>query len=148
MKIESALLITMMLVTMVGCAGRSPELGVTDGHLTPCPNSPNCVNSQATGDSHFVAPIDYACSRDEARLRLLQILKKTRRVRIVTAEENYIRVEFTSRIFRFVDDVEFYFPKEPVIQVRSASRLGYSDMGANRRRIERIREQFSKQKGD
>ena len=66
----------------------------------------------------------------------------TSRTRILTKEEDYIRVEYTSRLFRFVDDVEFYFPEEPVIHVRSASRLGYSDLGANRRRVERIRELF------
>lgn len=58
-------------------------------------------------------------------------------------EDNYIRAEFVSKIFRFVDDVEFYFPdkksKELLIHVRSASRVGYSDLGVNRKRIEQIR---------
>lgn len=136
-----------MLVTVTiiaGCAGREPTLGVDSGRLTPCPNSPNCVSSQAAaGDKHFIPSIEYACSRQEARQRLLRIIRNTSRTRILAATDDYIRVEFTSRIFRFVDDVEFYFPQEPVIHVRSASRLGYSDLGANRRRIEDIRERFS-----
>jgi uncharacterized protein (DUF1499 family) len=63
--------------------------------------------------------------------------------KIVVVEDNYIRAEFVSKIFRFVDDVEFYFPdkksKELLIHVRSASRVGYSDLGVNRKRIEQIR---------
>ncbi len=61
-------------------------------------------------------------------------------------QENYIRVEFTSLIFRFVDDVEFYFPtaenEKMIIHIRSASRIGYSDFGANRKRIEQIRKKL------
>ncbi|MEW6076287.1 MAG: DUF1499 domain-containing protein [Thermodesulfobacteriota bacterium] len=133
----------MLAVILAGCAGRTPSLGVTGGRLTPCPDTPNCVNSQAPDDRHFVAPISYSCTREEARQRLLQIAKTTSRTRLLAEEADYVRVEYTSLIFRFVDDVEFYFPEEPVIHVRSASRLGYSDMGANRRRVERIRELFS-----
>ena len=65
------------------------------------------------------------------------------RVRVVKLEDNYIHAEFISFIFRFVDDVEFYFDDEQkLIQIKSASRVGYSDLGVNRRRIEKIRKQF------
>jgi uncharacterized protein (DUF1499 family) len=65
------------------------------------------------------------------------------RTTIVTLEEDYIRAEFKSRIFGFVDDVEFWFDDEQkVIHFRSASRVGYSDLGANRKRMEKIRERF------
>ncbi len=137
--------IMLVMVTIIaGCAGREPTLGIDSGRLTPCPDSPNCVNSQApTGDKHFIPSIEYTCTRQEARQRLLKIIQSTSRTRIITSAEDYIRVAFTSRIFRFVDDVEFYFPQEPLIHVRSASRVGYSDLGANRKRVERIREHFS-----
>jgi len=125
-----------------------PDLGINNGELTPCPKTPNCVNSQAVGEKQYIQPIRYAGTQQEARARLLQILDSLKRTKILTAQENYIRAEFTSTLFRFVDDVEFYFPEEhageTVIHVRSASRIGYSDLGANRKRIERIRSKFYK----
>lgn len=133
---------------IAGCGGTMPDLGINNGELTPCPNTPNCVNSQAVGEKQYIQPIRYAGSRQEARTRLLQILKSEKRTEILTSQENYIRSEFTSAFFRFVDDVEFYFPEEPgdetIIHVRSASRVGRSDLGANRKRIERIRNKFYK----
>ena len=139
-------LVTLILST--GCVGAAPDLGINNGKLAPCPKTPNCVNSQAVGEKHYIQPVRYAGTREDARARLLQILGSQRRAKILTARENYIRAEFTSALFRFVDDVEFYFPKEKsgetVIHIRSASRIGYSDLGANRRRIEWIRNEFLK----
>jgi uncharacterized protein (DUF1499 family) len=135
--------LVMMAVIFAGCAGRTPKLGLDGGRMTACPDTPNCVNSQAADDRHFIAPISYSCTREEARNRLLRTIEAASRARVVTSEAEYVRVEYTSLVFRFVDDVEFYFPEEPIIHVRSASRMGYSDMGVNRRRIERIRELFS-----
>ena len=136
------------LIFLTGCAGTMPDLGINHGELTPCPKTPNCVNSQAVGEKHYIQPIRYAGTRQEVRARLLQILESEKRTNILTAQENYIRAEFTSALFRFVDDVEFYFPKqqddETIIHVRSASRVGSSDLGANRKRIERIRSEFYK----
>ena len=64
------------------------------------------------------------------------------------ADDRYIHVKFTSRVFRFVDDVEFCFDAEPKkIHVRSASRMGYFDFGVNRRRVEGIRDRFSRVTG-
>lgn len=123
-----------------------PKLGVINGQLTPCPQTPNCVSSQATDTAHFIAPIEFLGTAKEAQDRLVQLLKDWTRTKIILVEEDYIRVEFTSRIFRFVDDVEFYFGSaeagQKVIQVRSASRIGRSDLGANRNRVEQIRTKF------
>jgi len=134
------------LTLLAGCSGTMPDLGINNGALMPCPNTPNCVNSQATAEKHNIQPIHYTGTQQEALDRLLQILASEKRTKIVKAEENYIRAEFTSALFRFVDDVEFYFPEEhadeKVIHIRSASRVGYSDLGANRERIERIRSKF------
>jgi uncharacterized protein (DUF1499 family) len=73
----------------------------------------------------------------------MKIVKEMNRSKIITAEDNYIRAEFSSKLFGFVDDVEFYFPDttstKAIIHVRSASRVGYSDLGVNRKRIEQIR---------
>ncbi len=123
-----------------------PQLGINNGQLMPCPKTPNCVNSQVTDGKHFIQPIHFIGTQQEAQDRLLKILKAWKRTKITTVQGNYIRAEFTSKIFRFVDDVEFYFPatktEKITIHIRSASRVGYSDLGANRKRIEQIRSKF------
>jgi uncharacterized protein (DUF1499 family) len=76
--------------------------------------------------------------------RLHDIVAALPRAQIIVSETDYLYVEFTSRVFRFVDDVEFLTdPTESVIHVRSASRVGHSDFGANRRRVEQIRTKFA-----
>ena len=114
--------------------------GLVDGHLSPCPSSPNCVISQNGDQEHSIEPIPYQGDRATAKDTLLKVLSVVPRTEVVEQTDNYIHTESTSRIFKFVDDAEFYFPEdEPVIQVKSASRVGESDLGVNRRRIEQIR---------
>jgi uncharacterized protein (DUF1499 family) len=141
------LVIVFSFMFLAGCAGTVPKLGVIDEQLMPCPETPNCVSSQATDKEHFIEPIAFTGTREDAQERLLQILKGSERSKISVVQENYIRVEFTSALFRFVDDVEFYLPRSEsgkiVIHARSASRIGYSDLGANRSRIEKIRTKFN-----
>ena len=111
--------------------------------LTPCPKTPNCVSSLAEDKQHFIEPIAYQGKTAVTQRELLEILNSFKRVRVVRLEEDYIHAEFTSSVFRFVDDVEFAFDDvNKIIQVKSASRTGYSDLGVNRRRIEKIRELF------
>jgi uncharacterized protein (DUF1499 family) len=142
------LLVLINLTLLTGCSGTMPNLGINDSKLAPCPKTPNCVSSQAHDEEHHIEPIHYGVTRQEARDRLLQIIKSEKRTKIMTDHSDYIRVEFTSALFRFVDDVEFYFPDEAsgenIIHVRSASRVGSSDLGVNRKRIERIRSKFQK----
>lgn len=112
--------------------------------LTPCPKTPNCVSSLTEDKPHFIEPIFYGGETAVAQQEILEILHSRKRVRVVRLENDYIHAEFVSSIFRFVDDVEFAFDDvEKKIQVKSASRTGYSDLGVNRRRIEKIREQFN-----
>ena len=111
--------------------------------LTPCPKTPNCVSSLAKDKKHFVEPIPYKGENAAAQHGLLEILHSFKRARLVTIEENYIHAEFVSSVFRFVDDVEFYLDDAvKMIQVKSASRTGYSDFGVNRRRVEMIRKKL------
>ncbi len=87
--------------------------------------------------------IPYRVTLPDARKRLVDIVGAMPRTTIVAEREDYLHVEFRSRLFRFVDDVEFYLEDERgLIQFRSASRLGYSDMGVNRRRMEKICHRF------
>jgi len=113
------------------------------GKLSPCPKSPNCVSSLAVDKEHFIAPIPYGGNNALTKHKLLEILNSFKRTRVVRIEGNYIQAEFVSSVFRFVDDVEFYLDDAvKVIQVKSASRTGYSDFGVNRRRVEMIRKKF------
>jgi len=128
----------------ISCTGKRPDnLGVTGDRLTDCPSRPNCVNSQAADEGHFVPEFTYTKSRQAAFDRLKKAVLSCERVTIVEEKEDYLRVEFKSALVRFVDDVEFYFPEEKVIHVRSASRIGYSDLGVNRKRVEHIRNLFN-----
>jgi uncharacterized protein (DUF1499 family) len=113
-----------------------------------CPQSPNCVSSVDKENKHFAEPIVYTVNRKEAMQKLINIIVNSRGARMVKTDENYIHAEFRSRVFRFVDDVEFYFPAEAsIIHVKSASRTGYYDFGVNRRRVENIRAAFSDAQG-
>ncbi|MGA6827935.1 DUF1499 domain-containing protein [Nitrospira sp. NS4] len=106
----------------------------------PCPDSPNCVSTQATDDGHAIAPFRYRKSRAEAKEALKDIIRTLPRAKLVEEDESSLRYEFTSLLFRFVDDVEFLFDDHAkTIHFRSASRTGYSDLGVNRRRMEEIR---------
>lgn len=114
-----------------------------DGRFRPCPDSPNCVSSQSTDERHYIDPIQYEGTLDDAREALESVLNQWPRSKIVSSKSDYFHVEFTSLVFRFVDDAEFYFePDLKVIHVRSASRMGLYDFGTNRRRIEGIRVNF------
>jgi uncharacterized protein (DUF1499 family) len=91
-----------------------------------------------------MTPIQYQGSFEDARKRLLGIVRALRRVSVVEDSGNYLKVEVRSAFFSFVDDVEFEFDDtEKLIHFRSASRLGYYDFGVNRGRMETIIRQFS-----
>ena len=126
---------------MIGCSGVRPvNLGVKEGRLAPCPSSPNCVSSQSFDKEHAVEPLSYSSSTAEAIADLKKIILLMKRTKIVAETDDYLAVEFTSALWRFVDDGEFYFDGQSKrIEVRSASRLGYSDLGVNRKRVEEIR---------
>lgn len=141
---KTSLIIFICSLGLIHCSGsQTVKLGTKDGKFVPCPGSPNCVSSQSTDKSHYIDPLHYSGELAEAREKILSVIVDMDRSKIITAKENYIHAEFTSRLFRFVDDVELYFDdREKVIHVRSASRIGYSDLGVNRKRVERIRHGF------
>ena len=119
------------------------NLGVSDGLLAPCTDSPNCVSTQATDDEHAMKPLRFNGDAESAIERLASIVRAEPRTKIVSQSNNYLHAEFTSLVFRFVDDVEFQVEEQAnLIHFRSASRVGYYDLGVNRARMERIRELF------
>ena len=146
----SCALFLLLPIVMIGCHGmRPPHLGVKDGRLAPCPDSPNCVSSQSTDAAHSVAPLTYTTTSADAVADLRKIIEGIKRAVIIKETATYLHIEFTSALLRFVDDVEFFVDDaEKKIHVRSASRVGYSDLGVNRRRVERIRQTWEQQRRD
>ncbi len=119
------------------------ELGVTNGQLAECPDKPNCVSSQAS-EGHFVEPLAFETDPATAWTVLKQVVAEFPRASVVKEKDNYMRCEFRSAVLRFVDDVEFLLDDGRfVIHVRSASRIGYSDLGANRQRVEKLRQKLA-----
>jgi len=118
-------------------------IGIVNGKLHPCPKSPNCVSTQAINEKQKMEPINYSGDLEDAKVKIIDIINSLKRSKIITNEENYIHIEFRTATFRFVDDVEFIFDdKEKVIHFRSRARMGYSDMGVNRKRMEEITKLF------
>jgi len=133
-----------MLMAFTSCSVGAPSgLGVKQGRLAPCPKSPNCVSSQAGDESHRMDPIPYQASLNEAREQVRGIVLSMPRTKIVSETQDYLQAEFRSLIWRFVDDVEFLFDDDAKrIHFRSASRVGHSDLGVNRKRMETLRRMF------
>ncbi|MFC1476436.1 DUF1499 domain-containing protein [Fibrobacterota bacterium] len=127
------------------CTGTRPS-HVAEGHgkLAPCPETPNCVSTKSTDEQHKIEPLTYSTDTKIAMSTLVDVIHAMKRTEIVAQTENYLYAEFTSGFWRFVDDVEFSFDEEnKIIHFRSASRLGKSDFGVNRERMEEIRKLFT-----
>jgi uncharacterized protein (DUF1499 family) len=133
-----------VLLAMLSIFSRKPDnLGVVNGRLADCPATANCVCTQCSDPEHHMEPLHFTGSPEEAMERLKTVIAVMPRSKIVTADERYIHAEFSSRVFRFVDDVEFLIdPASKTIHFRSASRVGRSDLGVNRQRMEEIRQKF------
>ena len=111
--------------------------------LKTCPDSPNCVSSQAQDPAHHIKPFTYTSSKIKAKKTILAILHSTSRAKIVVDEENFIHAEISSSLFGFIDDIQFFLnEKDKTIHIHSSSRTGYWDFGKNRDRLEEIRERF------
>ncbi|MCB8922426.1 MAG: DUF1499 domain-containing protein [Ardenticatenaceae bacterium] len=119
------------------------SLGVENGRFSPCPSSPNCVSTFASDEPHHIDPLTFSVSLPEAKVRMYNVITAMPRVHVISNTPNYIHAEYRSALWRFVDDVEFYFDEENgLIQMKSASRLGYADGGVNRARMKKIAAQF------
>lgn len=149
MKLYPVLAIVCMVAPLTlllgGCGGKAPQnLGVRDGKLAVCPGSPNCVNSQTADADHHIDPLLVAGDPSEAIQRIAGVVSTMPRSIIAEQTPDYLHVEFASRFFGFVDDVEFLAqPGTGLVQVRSAARSGYYDFGVNRSRLEQIRQKLA-----
>ena len=131
----------------ISCSGGNPvvALGVNKSKLAACPSSPNCVSSDAVDSNHHIEPFQLATSPVEAWRTTQDLVATLPRTKIVTAEDDYLHAECRSSLFGFVDDLELHLrPEDRIIAIRSAARLGYSDFGVNRKRLERLRSELNK----
>jgi uncharacterized protein (DUF1499 family) len=129
---------------MAGCKQTAAgTTGLKDGKLRPCLDTPNCVCTQDLAEGHRIEPLRYTGTEDEARERLIMVIRQMTQSTLVKADPDYIHVEFRSAFFEFVDDAEFLFDDAAkLIHFRSAARTGYYDFGVNRKRMEEIRKRF------
>ncbi|MEC9284094.1 MAG: DUF1499 domain-containing protein [Bdellovibrionota bacterium] len=130
-----------ILIFLAACSGKRPEnLGLKNNQLSPCPDKPNCVSSYESSEEHKIAPFQLSGDRDKDLSTVKEtIASNFENAKLIKEEENYLYYEFTSSLMRYVDDVEFYWTEGGKVHLRSASRLGHSDLGVNSERIETIR---------
>ncbi len=143
MKIIKYLLISLIAIILFamiyGLGGNQPEnVGLNNSSLSPCnPDKQNCISSNATTTYHSMSAWNTNdTSNDISKLK--EIISKDERAKIMIETQNYIYAQYTSKFFRFIDDVEFLLDTNGLIQFRSSSRLGRKDFGINRQRLEEI----------
>lgn len=134
-------LIALAALNMAIQNNRMPKnLGVTEGRLAPMPKSPNAVSSQTESAEKKVDALSFDGDLESSRGKVLDVLRTLGNAVVMTEENNYIHAVFITPTMKYRDDVEFYFDEsDSLIHYRSASRIGYGDMGLNRERYEKIR---------
>jgi uncharacterized protein (DUF1499 family) len=128
-------------------ASKPDNLGLKNGQLSECSETPNCVCSFSleTDGQHYIHPLPYTESLEECMSKLKSVLSKMSGMKTIKEEPNYLYLESTTTVFRYVDDLEIYLDDEQkTIHFRSASRIGQSDFGKNRSRVEAIKAKLSK----
>ena len=137
-------IIGLLLVVLSMSSRKQPELGLLNGQLRPCPATPNCVCSEQQVEGAFVEPLVYTTTADDAWRKIKQAIVETGGV-VLTEQNGYLHARYKTPLMRYVDDVELRLDEnKQVIHIRSASRVGHSDLGANRKRVGRIRATFEK----
>ena len=154
----SLILVVVLAIALVGAGqfgllkGTPPsDLGVRDGRLKAPSPTPNSVSSQAMlypdhpmRVNAEIAPLALRGDGPATLAKIKAIVEGTDGAVVVKAEPGYLYAQFTTRLMKYTDDVEFWFdPAAGVVQVRSASRIGRGDLGANRKRIEVIRQRLA-----
>lgn len=142
MIIRTVAAATSTLLLCAACAGAPPPTGA-GAEIRPCPGTPNCVSSRESDPARRVDPLPLRGSAASGLAAIRQVILAMPRARIAAAGPGFLHAEFRSLIFRFVDDVEFVVDASAgVVHVRSAARVGYSDIGVNRRRVAEIRDRL------
>jgi uncharacterized protein (DUF1499 family) len=137
----------LFVMPIFSCTGTRPtNLGVHDARLAPCPSSPNCVSSDDSDPTHRIPPFRLAVPVAEGWRAARAAVLGLPRAKVITETDNYLHAECSSAFFGFVDDLELHLrSSQGLIAIRSAARLGYSDLGVNRKRVEQLRALLRKQ---
>lgn len=127
-------------LVLTACTGARPHnLGIVNSTLAPCPDTPNCVSSDSLDESHYVPAFKLEASSEQVWSEIKVYLDSQSNMKIVRELSDYLYVESTSMLMRFVDDFELHLREEDgIIAVRSASRYGKSDFGVNKERVDAL----------
>ncbi|HEY7866737.1 MAG TPA: DUF1499 domain-containing protein [Psychromonas sp.] len=142
MKIAALALLTVCLILSLSACSETnpPQSSRVIERIDPCPTSPNCVSSDASDKKHFILPFQLTTSAEQAWPIVQEVILQLPRSSIVRQTDSFLQVECRSAVFGFVDDLKLQLrANKGIIAVYSASRLGYSDFGVNRDRIEALR---------
>jgi len=143
--IVSIALFVIIALFILGYLSHSGQTySLIEGRLKQCPNKPNCVSSELVSDAeHYIEPLVYSADDSPQVVSRLKTIIGEMGGSIQVEETGYLAATFTSSLFRFVDDLELRIDTEQKkIHLRSASRVGYGDGGANRKRVERLKKAF------
>jgi uncharacterized protein (DUF1499 family) len=143
--IASVIIFYFVPFLILGKISRSGDAaGLLNGKLQKCPDTPNCVSSEQAEDTgHYIPPISMSDHSPDQALNILKNIILELGGEIQREDGTYLSAAFSSSLFGFTDDLELRLdPKNNVIQIRSSSRVGYGDLGANRKRVELIRKLF------
>lgn len=138
--------ILILLVLFMTSCSKTPTAGnLIDAKLRPCPQKPNCISSEAgSADNHKIEPLVFSGNPQTSWLSLQDIIASMGG-KIMVADENYLWTTFRTKVFKFTDDLEFRLDREnSVIHIRSGARIGFSDLGVNRRRALQLTKMFDK----
>jgi len=148
--VASIALFAIIALFFLGYRSQSGEAyGLVEGRLQRCPDTPNCVNSEFVSDAqHYIEPLVYPAHQAVQVLPRLKTIIGEMGGSIQVEKADYLAATFTSSVFRFVDDLELRIDAEQnTIHLRSASRVGRSDLGANRKRVEHLKNLFHSEAG-
>ncbi len=141
-SISFVLLIALVFVAIALLPKGDAKVGLSQGKLSACPGTPNCVCSEYESSAFYITPFTIQGPSDKAWQQLKRLALSAGGT-VHEESQSYLWVSFTSKWLRFTDDVEFRIDAERnMIHVRSASRIGRSDFGVNRQRIEALRMQY------
>jgi len=135
--------VIIVIITLLFILGakshKSIPPGLVGGMLSKCSQKPNCVSSEIKSDDpHFISPL----TSSNNIVLLNGIIQEMGGV-LVNEKDNYFAYQFTSKVFGFVDDFEVRLEQSKnLIHFRSASRVGTSDLGVNRNRVERVKKLY------
>lgn len=136
--------VAIIAIAMMAKNGKKPKnLGLIGGRFKPLSSKPNGVSSQAEDKAKKVAPLTFFETISDTKEKIKKACEAYGGQTLCEETENYLHFVFTTETMKFKDDVEFYIDeKNHQVHYRSASRVGYSDMGVNKKRYEAIQKNY------